>query len=924
MRALVGGAYRDVLASADAVAGMASSAARVVSLVADIEAGARALAGDAAAGAAGSKAAAAAAAAAGPPPHLHALGARVRYLVDAPDGAAAVAGADAAAARLARAGEVHRVLLSRAGPAVASRFPLLARAWPGAAAARDAVLAGAVADLAGGGRRPAARAARALAAGALLAGWDGATAADAYVKGRLSALEADLGAAAKADADAVAVSLAEAVLDAAAGAMALFGGHGATSHTGLQAAILAAGAGGELDLPPLEAADAPPPPRLSAAGDCSCDEEAAFVSLRDAAASRCGALPAAALAGVLERLAAGAAAAAASAGARALAGATDASQLRDAARAARGAAAAWAPPPADAAVDAAPAGPATPPRPGASPPDAAADPAAVAAAAAAVGAAAGARAGALLDSAFCAVAAAVAAGLTAAADAAAARPTPEPAGEYSGPPGGGPWRDDAEAAAAAVTADADAALDAAADLAAAAGGGGRTAPGGGPWAASARDAAAAAERAAAAGAGRAAGDASAALRAALGPAVATAGDAERSLLVAALASSLADRGGPLAAALGPRARWPAAARAAAAPGRRDAATDPALAALDDVASLAASRWATWAAAALAGDAAARWAADAALAARRPRAPTLATLAGGVAHALPSSPSPAAALLLIGAGREVARAGGPRAPPRAAPALAAALAAGAGDALARVVAKRASAGLLSDAGRLQLLLDARALARGLSRGRVGGGGSLLTAAEASISAGLDPVDWASFEPHLWAAEAASAARGAVLLGALAGGGVPLRGPTAPLPTPSAEANTLVPGGPPCARFASLPVPAAPGGAGRARRAARTPAATPTPPAALVAGGAPSFSFADVGTAALRARLADGVPNADADADADAAARAGARAGAGAQGWAALGALGDRAAEAAAAASLSLGDLGVGGVGGLLNSLRGFGG
>ena len=181
----MGDAYRDVLATADAVAGMKTSVDRVLTLVDGLEAGVKALAASAASGGGAGATAAAAATAGGPPPRLHALGARVRYLLDTPDavggatgagmaapacGGAAAAAAARAAARLARAGEVHRLLTSRATDDVARKFPLLARAWPGVATCRAAALARARAAAAARVRLPRAAAARALAAACVLGG----------------------------------------------------------------------------------------------------------------------------------------------------------------------------------------------------------------------------------------------------------------------------------------------------------------------------------------------------------------------------------------------------------------------------------------------------------------------------------------------------------------------------------------------------------------------------------------------------------------------------------------------------------------------------------------------------------------------------------------------------------------------------------
>ncbi|KAL6782517.1 COG1 [Auxenochlorella protothecoides x Auxenochlorella symbiontica] len=369
-------------------------------------------------------------------------------------------------------------------------------------------------------------------------------------------------------------------------------------------------------------------------------------------------------------------------------------------------------------------------------------------------------------------------------------------------------------------------------------------------------------------------------------------------------------------------------------------------------------WADWAAECIAAAFGAELAADPALAAPRPqrgwRPAALPGADGGAqGFELPFAPSPATLRALCCAAREVDRAGGAALGPAPRDAFEARLAAAlAAEVLAAVGGGgegRADAGTrpsprLSEPGALQLAFDVRLAAAALGQGAASAaarGPSAATtatrhhaaapsgpwaAAERAVAARLDPIDWASALPHLAAGAAAALTRSRLLVGLLSGG-ARAAGTPAPAGSESDDAVGVLRVAPAAPRCALLPVSTPPPAAVPRSLAAENDtgpdeAAEPRCPLFDADGG----GGAHYGFAALRAAL-----QARAHKEERPAGRGGGRGAAAAQapgpkemGAAAMDALrgsklgallGDRAAEMTA----SLGDMSFGT--GLLSSLTG---
>ncbi|KAK9841813.1 hypothetical protein WJX81_004723 [Elliptochloris bilobata] len=460
------------------------------------------------------------------------------------------------------------------------------------------------------------------------------------------------------------------------------------------------------------------------------------------------------------------------------------------------------------------------------------------------------------------------------------------------------------------------------------------------------------------------------------PGVPGAAAAEQALLIGRLATILGGPDTALRDVLGPPEAWRAAqdrapqeggAAAVRISGGRPAAPAPAAGAnfqalqeqFRRVALRAHGAWAAWAARALGGQLGEALRSDAALMSPHPLRGWEETVVaqedelGGegeeMRFALPAAPSPAALLFLLAAGRELARAGGHLVPP---PALAlfewelgAAGLSAITDALQLGTALDRG---LTEKGVLQLLLDVRFLRDALAGGRpappdfgpprappLGASGSAAELAaqkrayadlETSLQDRLDPIDWATYEPYLWANEAAFCRRSAVLFGALT------RLSTSPpqalaKPTAGAEANIMAVA-PPAARFPYLPIsmPLAHGAGGRGSRALKADAKS-----ALAVDRTGNFSFANIGAVRgdpAEERAADAATFSTFEALQSKLAREGGRLGV-------FGALiGDKAAEVTALAQQSFGEMALpsalqqalGGSGGsastLISTLRGF--
>ncbi|CAL8464776.1 g4311 [Coccomyxa elongata] len=280
-------------------------------------------------------------------------------------------------------------------------------------------------------------------------------------------------------------------------------------------------------------------------------------------------------------------------------------------------------------------------------------------------------------------------------------------------------------------------------------------------------------------------------------------------------------------------------------------------------------WARWAAAALGRQLAASLEQDPALTSHVPLRTWIDTVVkhedelGGAAEemrfALPAAASPAAQAALLGSCREVARAGGHAV---AEPALAL-LAWELGEAVLTAFRDALQLGspldrAVTEKGVLQLLFDLRFLRNSLAGGRpaaatISGGvpsagssapGSAalsqrkraFTDVESSLQERLDPIDWATYEPYLWANEASMRPRTAVLYGLIArlarAEGYGSGSATAAAPAlgrggaPAGEANVMA-AAPQAPRFAYLPISTPSiGGPSGTRRPGASPSGTPT--------------------------------------------------------------------------------------------------
>jgi hypothetical protein len=435
--------------------------------------------------------------------------------------------------------------------------------------------------------------------------------------------------------------------------------------------------------------------------------------------------------------------------------------------------------------------------------------------------------------------------------------------------------------------------------------------------------------------------------------------AHAALLVGRVALGVADRSAPLRLLLGPPSQWrasradaPARRGSPAAPPALPPAAAPRLDALQQrlrqVAAEAYGVWATWAARGIAGRLVAELAGDWALRADAPlrgwEESSVAGPEGGaddVRFHLPAAPSPAALAAALGACSEVDRAGGHlledaplqalrwRLGGDAATALRAALDSGGALAGARAVSEKGSLQLLFDVRFLSgLLAGAAPPAAGEAPGAAAAAAAArkraLADLEADLAGRMDPIDWATYESHLFANVGRCALRTRVLLGALSRG-APARADAAAAAAagagPPADSNVLrmAPAG---ARFVYLPVNTPTvarqrslrpgellGGAGPLRRAGS---------AAADAQSQYSFASLSTGRGAAR-RAAAGEP-------ADGA--AGSAAAVGAAAFEALRAsrigslLGDKAMEVSASlGEYSFSNLSAGGAG-LLSSLSAF--
>ncbi len=414
------------------------------------------------------------------------------------------------------------------------------------------------------------------------------------------------------------------------------------------------------------------------------------------------------------------------------------------------------------------------------------------------------------------------------------------------------------------------------------------------------------------------------------------------LFVGRVAQGLAERSAPLRLLLGPPAAWAAARAAQARPQplqRLPSAAATAAAALrssevaprldtaqrrlHSIAIDAYTRWTTWASRGLAEQLVIQASSDGALATDAPlRGWEEAILPGGTADTstnsgdvkfmLPALPSPAAMVTALGVCNEIERVGG-----HAADSVAVQLLrwCTAGDVSSALKASFASGGpfsargSVSEKGLLQLLFDLRFLTVLLeatppppqAEGVTATAASRLreiASAESELASHIDPIDWATYEAHLYTRVTQFSQRSKALLGlAMRGAPAPKNvGGSAPAQsiTQPAESNILRMASP-GTRFSYLPVntPAAL----RQQQQQQQPIATPAAAAALLDDGPETqYSFASLTTGRSRPSSAASGPGGS-----DGSSAAGGPAGVGAAALEALrqstfgSLLGDKAAE-----------------------------
>lgn len=359
------------------------------------------------------------------------------------------------------------------------------------------------------------------------------------------------------------------------------------------------------------------------------------------------------------------------------------------------------------------------------------------------------------------------------------------------------------------------------------------------------------------------------------------------LFIGRVAQGLADRSAPLRLLLGPPAAWAPAREAekkaslqllqrlpsvAATSSRAMEVTprlDTAQRRLRGIAGKSYSLWAAWASRGLAEQLVLQAASDGALAAdtalrgwEEAVLPGSAEAGGDVKFLLPASPSPAAMAAALGACSEIERAGGYAADDVPVQLLRWLLG---GDICSALKAAFTSGGpfavpgAVSEKGLLQLLFDLRFLMslleavppEGAPPAAAAGRVREVATAEAELAGHIDPIDWATYESHLYARVVQFSQRSKAVLG-LASRGAPAPKPgstaatagAAPITQP-ADSNILrmAPPGP---RFAYLPVntPAA-------LRQQRPQSAAPAPAAALLDDGEETqYSFASLSTGRSR--------------------------------------------------------------------------
>lgn len=432
------------------------------------------------------------------------------------------------------------------------------------------------------------------------------------------------------------------------------------------------------------------------------------------------------------------------------------------------------------------------------------------------------------------------------------------------------------------------------------------------------------------------------------------------LFVGRVSQGLAERSAPLKLLLGPPAAWAAARTARARPhplqGMRSATATAAAAAaaalkssevaprldaaqrrLHSIAIVAYTEWATWAGRGLAEQLVIQAAADGALAFDAPlRGWEEAILPGGTADSnnddvkfmLPALPSPTAMATASGACSEIERAGGHAADNVAVQLLRWYLAGDVSSALKAAFSTGgpfSARGSVSEKGLLQLLFDLRFLTALLeaapppqveesktaatratltTAGTAAARSKEVVSAESELSRHIDPIDWATYEAHLYTKVAQFNQRSKALLG-LAMRGVPVSkniatgsaaAPTQPITQPK-ETNILRMASP-GARFSYLPVntPAALRQQQQQQQQRQQVAAPATAAALLDDGPETQYSFASLTTGRSRPSSAASGPEGR-----DSNVAGGAAAGVGAAAFEALrqstfgSLLGDKAAE-----------------------------
>lgn len=424
------------------------------------------------------------------------------------------------------------------------------------------------------------------------------------------------------------------------------------------------------------------------------------------------------------------------------------------------------------------------------------------------------------------------------------------------------------------------------------------------------------------------------------------------LFVGRVSQGLAQRSAPLRLLLGPPAAWSEArtARARPQPLRRQPASNANAAAalrssevaprldaaqrrLHTIAIDAYTRWATWAARGLAEQLVIQAAADGALTCDAPlRGWEEAILSGGgtadsinddVKFMLPALPSPTAMATALGACSEIERAGGHAADSVAVQLLRWHLAGNVSSSLKAAFSTGgpfSTRGYVSEKGLLQLLFDLRFLTALLEATPPQGAETTMTTRVTSTSAGtaaaarsreliiaeselasnIDPIDWATYEAHLYTRVAQFNQRSKALLGlAMRGAPAPksvgTAAPTQPITQP-AESNILRMASP-GARFSYLPVNTPAALRQQPQQQQRHRVAAPATAAALLDDGPETkYSFASLTTGRSRPSSAASGPGGR-----DSNAAGGAAAGVGAAALEALrqstfgSLLGDKAAE-----------------------------